>query len=83
MKLKTHLIISENTQNIRKEINTMTIEKIYLLAHESQLNKWAHEKDFLEKHPNNSISQYREKKLWNELMELEDEMKAKGYGYSK
>lgn len=32
-----------------------------------------------EEHPENEISQIREKELWNELIELDEEMKLKGW----
>lgn len=40
------------------------------LAHAEALRLWATEKDFLEEHPDNSISIYQEKKKWNQQEEL-------------
>lgn len=57
----------------------MKEERLYELAHEALLNKWGRENDFLKQHPANEISQIKEKELWNELIELEEEMKIKGY----
>ena len=57
----------------------MKEERLYELAHEALLNKWWRENDFLKQHPANEISQIKEKELWNELIELEEEMKIKGY----
>lgn len=60
----------------------MTEKRLYELAHSAALANWAKEKDFLEKHPENSIAKHWEAKHWAELMEIENEMRAKGYGYS-
>ena len=57
----------------------MTEERIYSLAWDSLIQKWGREHDFLEQHKDNEIAKNRERKLWNELMELEDLMRAKGY----
>lgn len=57
----------------------MKEERLYELAHEALLNKWGRESDFLKEHPENEISQIKEKELWNELIQLEEEMKAKGF----
>lgn len=43
------------------------------------MNKWGRENDFLKEHPENEISQIKEKELWNELLNLENEMKSKGF----
>lgn len=61
----------------------MKQERLYELAHEALLNKWGTEFTFLHDHPENKISQSREKELWNELIELEEEMRIKGYKYNK
>lgn len=57
----------------------MSEARLYELAHEALLNKWGgRENDFLKEHPENEISQIKEKELWNELLNLENEMKSKG-----
>ena len=60
----------------------MKQERLYELAHEALLNKWRIEFAFLHDNPESEISQSREKELWNELMELEAEMRIKGYKYT-
>lgn len=57
----------------------MKEERLYELAREALLNRWGREYDFLKEHPENEISQIREKELWNELIELDEEMKLKGW----
>ncbi len=57
----------------------MKEQRLYELAHDELLSIWARENDFLKEHPENSISQVREKELWNELIELEEEMRRKGF----
>lgn len=57
----------------------MKEKRLYNLAHDMLLMKWSNEHDFLEKHPDNEISKDNEGKLWNELMELEKEMKEKKF----
>lgn len=57
----------------------MKESRLYELAHDALLSKWARENGFLKEHPENSILQIREKKLWNELIELENEMIRKGF----
>ena len=49
----------------------MNEARLYELAHEALLNKWGRENDFLKEHPENEISQIKEKELWNELLILE------------
>ena len=56
----------------------MSEARLYELAHEALLNKWGREYDFLKEHPENEISQIKEKELWNELLNLENEMKSEG-----
>ena len=57
----------------------MKEKRLYNLAHDMLLMKWSNEHDFLGKHPDNEISKDNEEKLWNELMELEKEMKEKKF----
>ena len=57
----------------------MKEERLYELAHEALFNKWVKESNFLNYHPGNVISKAREKELWNEIIELNEEMKIKGY----
>ena len=57
----------------------MKEERLYELAHEALLNKWGTEFTFLHDNPENEISQSREK----ELIELEEEMRIKGYNISE
>ena len=52
--------------------------RLYELAYEALLERWARECDFLKEHPENEISQIKEKELWNELLNLKNEMKSKG-----
>jgi hypothetical protein len=52
----------------------MKEERLYKLAYEALSNKWAREYDFLKEHPEDEISQIRERELWNELIELKEEM---------
>lgn len=54
-------------------------KRLYNLAHDMLLMKWGNERDFLEKHPDAKIARDREKKLWEELLELEKEMKEKKF----
>lgn len=61
----------------------MKEERLYELAYEALSNKWAREYDFLKEHPENEMSQIRERELWNELIELKEEMKAKGWAESE
>lgn len=57
----------------------MTEKRLYNLAHDMLLIKWGNEHDFLEKYPDDKIAKTREIKLWDELLELEKEMKEKKY----
>ena len=57
----------------------MKKERLYELAHEALLHKWSTEYTFLQDNPENKILQSREKELWNELIELEEKMRIKGY----
>ena len=61
----------------------MKQERLYELAHEALLNKWGTEYNLLHDNPENEILKSREKELWNELIELEEEMRIKGYKYNK
>lgn len=56
----------------------MKEERLYKLAHEALLNKWGRERDFFIQHPENELAHIREKALWNELLQIEEEMKVKG-----
>lgn len=57
----------------------MEEKRLYNLAHDALLMKWGRAHDFLEKYPDNEIAKIKEKKLWNELIELEEEMMAKKF----
>ena len=57
----------------------MKEKRLYELAHEALLNNWRTEFGFLQDNSESEILQSREKELWNELMELEEEMRIKGY----
>lgn len=57
----------------------MKEERLYELAYEALSNKWAREYDFLKEHLEDEISKIRERELWNELIELKEEMKVKGW----
>lgn len=55
-------------------------EKIlYALKYLVLLGKWGDEYDFLLAHPDNEVSKIKEQQLWNELIELEEEMKTKKF----
>lgn len=55
----------------------MKEERLYKLAYEALLNRWAYENDLLEKYPEDEIAQFREKKLNDEVEELRLEMVSK------
>lgn len=57
----------------------MEEKRLYNLVHDMLLMKWGNEYDFLEKYPDDEIAKAREKKLWNELIQLEEEMKKKKF----
>ena len=57
----------------------MEEKRLYNLAHDALLMKWGREYDFLEKYPDNQISKIKERQLWNELIELEEEMMTKKF----
>ena len=57
----------------------MSEKRLYQLAHEALSNKWRREYYFLKEHPENEISQIKEKELYNELIQLEEEMRDKKY----
>ena len=57
----------------------MKEERLYELAYEALSNKWAREYDFLKEDSEDEISKIRERELWNELIELKEEMKVKGW----
>ena len=57
----------------------MKEKRLYELTRETLLDRWRREYDFLKKYPENEISKIREKELWNELIELDREIKAKGW----
>lgn len=67
----------------KEEAKRMKEERLYKLAYEALSNKWAREYDFLKEHPENEISQIRERELWNELTKCEEEMKAKEWAESE
>lgn len=55
----------------------MEEKRLYNLAYDMLLITWGSEHDFLGKHPDDEIAKVREKKLWNELIQLREEMKEK------
>ena len=57
----------------------MEEKRLYNLAHDALLMKWGREHDFLEKYPYNEITKIKDKKLSNELIELEEEMMTKKF----
>ncbi len=57
----------------------MEEKRLYNLAYDMLLMRWSNEYDFLKKHPDNEIAIAREKKLWNELIQLQEEMKEKKF----
>lgn len=69
----------ETRKQINQEVAGMEEKRLYNLAHDALLMMWGREHDFLEKHPEDEISINRERKLWNELEELEKEMKEKKF----
>lgn len=64
---------------LNRKAKRMKEERLYELAYEALSNKWGREYDFLKEHPENEISQIRERELWNELIEFKEEMKVKGW----
>lgn len=57
----------------------MSDARLYELAYEGLLTQWGRSYDFVRKYPNSDFFKTKEKKLWNELLILEAEMKIKGF----
>lgn len=79
--LNYSIIISAKgtTKHLEKGENKMEEKRLYNLAYDMLLMKWGNEHDFLEKYPNDEIAKTREKKLWNELIQLQEEMIEKKF----
>ena len=54
----------------------MTNKRIIDLAYTAMLNIWAHEREILNKNPDDLIAQLKEPEYWAELKELEELVKA-------
>lgn len=57
----------------------MKEERLYELAHEALLEKWSRAYADVRSYPSCEFFRPEERELWNELIELEKEMKIKGY----
>ena len=53
--------------------------RLYELAYEALLERWGREYDYTMKYPDIEGYTAQEKELWNELLNLENEMKSKGF----
>ena len=53
--------------------------RLYEFAYEALLERWGREYDYTMKYPDNEGYTAQEKELWNELLNLENEMKSKGF----
>lgn len=51
----------------------MSEARLYELAHEALLARWSRS------YPNCDFFETKQKELWNELLNLENEMKSKGF----
>lgn len=71
--------INNEIMFVKRGQTKMKEERLYELAYEALSNKWAREYDFLKEHSEDEISKIRERELWNELIELKEEMKVKGW----
>lgn len=56
----------------------MSEERLYKLAHEALLERWTRRYEDAQNYPGCVFFISDEKKLWNELLNLESEMKLKG-----
>lgn len=56
----------------------MSEERLYQLAHEALLERWSRRYEDVQNYPGYEFFMSEEKKLWNELLNLESEMKLKG-----
>ena len=57
----------------------MSEARLYELAHEALLTRWSMSCDNVRNYPNCDFFETQKKKLWNELLNLENEMKSKGF----
>lgn len=53
--------------------------RLYELAYEALLERWGREYYYAMKYPDIEGYTAQEKELWNELFNLENEMKSKGF----
>ena len=53
--------------------------RLYELAHEALLTRWSMSYDDVRNYPNCDFFETKQKELWNELLNLENEMKSKGF----
>lgn len=57
----------------------MSEARLYELAHEALLSRWSRSYDDVRNYPNCDFFETKQKELWNELLNLENEMKSKGF----
>lgn len=57
----------------------MNEARLYELAHEALLTRWGRSYDNLMNNPDCDFFKTQQKKLWNELLNLEYEMTSKGF----
>lgn len=56
----------------------MSEERLYKLAHEALLERWSRRYEDAQNYPGCEFFRSDEKELWNELLNLESEMRLKG-----
>lgn len=56
----------------------MSEERLYKLAHEALLERWSRRYEDVQNYPGSVFIVSNEKELWNELLNLESEMRLKG-----
>ena len=57
----------------------MSEARLYELAHEALLARWSRSYDDVRNYPNCDFFETKQKELWNDLLNLENEMKSKGF----
>ena len=57
----------------------MSEARLYELAYEALLTRWSRSYDDVMNYPNCDFFETKQKELWNELLNLENEMKRKGF----
>ena len=53
--------------------------RLYELAYEALLERWGKSYDDVRNYPNCDFFEKKQKELWNELLNLKNEMKSKGF----